>query len=342
MFAKILKNPFFQILVIALFTISVVYLATKNYINEMIDLVLNVNLMWMGVILVAMFFYHAIVGWILMILTRISNPHYRLRQGILNAFVAAFFHGITPSASGGQIAQVYIFRKQGVVISDAASILWMDFIIYQMTMVSTVFMLLILRFKYFFNNHSQLFGLVLIGFLINGAIIFGLWSLAQLPKFHHWVFTRGINIAVKLRIIKKPDRLKSSIQAQVERFQQEKSKLVNQPLLIVKMVLANLVRLLLFYSIPLIAMASLDISISPYSGIDVLALTAFVSMISAFVPIPGASGGTEATFILMFSTIVGLAQAGGTMIIWRFATYYLIMIVGGVIFIIYKQLIKEL
>ena len=85
--------------------------------------------------------------------------------------MASFFHGVTPSASGGQFAQVYVFKKQGVPLSDSASVLWMDFIVYQSTMIASVFILILLRFHHFYTNYSQFFLLVLLGFLVNSLVI---------------------------------------------------------------------------------------------------------------------------------------------------------------------------
>ena len=42
-------------------------------------------------------------------------------------------HGL--SATGGQFGQIYIMKKQGIKVSDAASLLWADFIVYQTTMM---------------------------------------------------------------------------------------------------------------------------------------------------------------------------------------------------------------
>ena len=71
--------------------------------------------------------------------------------------------------------------------------------------------------------------------------------------------------------------------------------------------------------------------------LDCICLTAYVSMVNAFIPIPGASGGTEAIFVLMFSTIYGAVQASAMMALWRFYTYYLLMVIGALTFLLFKN-----
>lgn len=334
---KIFKSYTFNILLILVFTVSALYLTIRDFVDEILLALQSIQWGWFIVVILMVLFYHALIGIILTQLTRMSNPKYKYRQGIINALIASFFHGITPSASGGQFAQVYVFTKQKVPLSDAASVLWLDFIIYQSTMVVTVFILMFFRFQYFFNSHSPLFIFVFFGFLINASIIFGLWSLARLPRFHNWVSTRGIEIGIKMRLIKDKEKSIAFMEEQIDRFQIEKAKIPSHKPLITKVVCLNIIRLMFYYFLPFVAMKSLGITLlEGYSWLDVMALSAFVAMINAFIPIPGASGGTEATFILMFTTIMGYINASATMIIWRLSNFYLVMIIGGITFVLYK------
>jgi len=334
---KMFKSYTFNILLILVFTVSALYLTIRDFVDEILLALQSIDEGWLIVVILMALLYHVLIGIILTQLTRMSNPKYKYRQGIVNALIAAFFHGITPSASGGQFAQVYVFNKQKIPLSDAASVLWLDFIIYQSTMVVTVFILMLFRFQYFFNSHSPLFIFVFFGFLINASIIFGLWLLARLPRFHNWVSTRGIEFGIKMRLIKDKEKSIAFMEEQIDRFQIEKAKIPSHKPLITKVVCLNIIRLMFYYFLPFVAMKSLGISlIEGYTFIDVMALSAFVAMINAFIPIPGASGGTEATFILMFTTIMGYINASATMIIWRLSNFYLIMIIGGITFVLYK------
>ncbi len=334
---KIFKSYAFNILMILLFTVAALYLTIRDFVSEILTLLQSIRMEWLMVVIATALLYHVIIAIILTQLTRMSNPAYKYRQGFVNVLIAAFFHGITPSATGGQFAQIYVFNKQKVSLSDAASVLWLDFIVYQSTMVATVLFLILLRFGYFFDQHSPFFIFVLFGFLINATIIFGLWGLARLPRLHNWVFSRGIDIGIKLRLVKDREKSVAFMEEQVDRFQIEKAKISNHKPLIFKIVLLNIARLLFYYFLPFVAIKSLGIPLlEGFGWLDVMALAAFVSMINAFIPIPGASGGTEATFILMFTSILGYINASATMIIWRMSNFYLIMLIGSITFVIYR------
>ena len=161
-----LRNYLLNILLVISLSLFVLWLSFKDNYQEIITMLSNVNIWYLLLCVIVVFLIQGFVGLALTLLTSLSNPHYRLRDGFLNALVASFFHGITPSSSGGQFAQVYVFKKQNVEICDSASVLWMDFIIYQGTMVFVVLCLLIIRFAYFERYFSNLLILVLLGFLI--------------------------------------------------------------------------------------------------------------------------------------------------------------------------------
>ena len=73
----------------------------------------------------------------------------------------------------------------------------------------------------------------------------------------------------------------------------------------------------------------------------VIGVTSFVYMLTSFIPIPGASGGSEGFFTVMYSKLLGHNHASTGMLVWRFCTYYFMMFISAVIFIFYEKLGKR-
>jgi hypothetical protein len=101
--------------------------------------------------------------------------------------------------------------------------------------------------------------------------------------------------------------------------------------------LENAGRLTIYYSIPYFCAMALNIPVTPSMLLNIIALSSFVAMINAFLPMPGSAGGTEATFILMFSTIFSHTDAASIMILWRSITFYQTLIIGGLVFMYGKM-----
>lgn len=315
----------------------VMWLTLKDNPKQIFDMLKNADEKWLFAIFTFVVLIRFIVGWIIKKECNLSHPNYRFRQGVMNAFVAGFMNGITPGASGGQLGQIYIFRKQGVGVSSAASILWLDFIIYQSTMVFSVLLLILLRFRNFYFYHSQFFVVVILGFLVNASIILGLWALVKFPCFYRWLTTTGVSIGSKLHIIKNEEIIKSKLDRQLERFNYETDVLQNQKKLILKIATAHFVRLILYYAIPYLCAKALNIPVEFSTLIDIIALSSYVSMVNAFIPLPGSSGGTEATFLLMFGTIFQSNEVAPIMILWRVMSYYVDLFIGFIVFFYAKH-----
>lgn len=333
---KFLSSYTFNVLLIVALTLIVLYLTLQGNTEELIQTFRNANLGWVLLILALVLLIRILSGCSTKIETNLTHPEHTLWQSVVNAMTGGFFSAITPSATGGQFAQVYIFRIYGVPMSDSIGILWMDFIIYQAVMLLSVLLLIILRLPTFLMNYSRFFSLVILGFIVNAAVIVGLWALFTFPKFYTWIMTTGINIGSKLHLIKEPEKARSEINVQLKRFQEEVTILKSNRTMVLKSAACNFIRLMIYYSLPFFCAKALNVEVHVSQLLDILALSSFVSMINAFIPLPGAAGGTEATFLLMFSTIFSSVDTRAMMLLWRFTSYYFDMILGALVFFTVK------
>lgn len=338
---KLFSNYLFNILLIFAIGAIVIYFSIAGNTEGVFKAFSQIRLEYMILCILMVFFWQFSVGVILTIFTRITNPKYRFSQGFINALVASFFHGITPSASGGQIAQFYVYKKQGVQTGDAGSVLWTEFIVYQTTMCVLGLILIILRFSVFFNEYSNLFIFVLVGFVLNAFIIFALYALAKFERVHTWISTKGVNIAFKLHLIKEKDKAVDSINAQLAKFTYEAAHLKEHKKELFIAVILCIVRLVLYYSIPFVIFIAMGVEANFTLFLDCLAMGSFVSIASGLIPIPGASGGAEAIFVMMFGNLFAANMVTSAMLIWRFLTYYLMIIVGSICFVYVKMMKVE-
>lgn len=330
---SLFSNTLFNIALIFGLAGLVLFFTLKDDGPQVMHALRSVSIPGLLLLFALMVFERFILGASLAEECKLTHPQYTYKQGFINAYVAGLFNNITPGASGGQIAQGYIFRKQGIPVSNSLGVLWLDFIVYQTTMCLFVLFLLILKFPYFYTHYSQYFLIVIAGFLVGAMIIVFLWILACSPKFYNWLTTRGISIAHTLHIVKDTDAAVTKLNTQLELFSKEVVVLKTHKKLILFLSSCDLARLLIYYSIPFLCASILGISVNGTMYINTVALASFVAMVNAFLPMPGSSGGTEATFILMFSTIFTKTQATTIMILWRVITFYQVLIVGSFVFL---------
>ena len=331
------KSYALNFILIISFTIAVLWFALKDNYHDMMSLIRNVSWYWFIIIICWGLLYTCLIACIYVLLGRKYKKNYSMWEAIENAFIGSFFAGITPSSTGGQFGQIYVMKKQGIKMSDGASLLWADFIIYQTTMMVYVTILFFTCFAQFYGENSLFFTLVLVGYGINACIISALWTMALFPKVYVKISKVAVSLLSKLHIVKNKERTLKAWTIQLEAFTKEIKRLKRDRKLIAKTVMVNIFRLTMLYSLPFIVSYAMGHPLPWSQLITVIAMSSFVTMANTFIPIPGASGGTELAFVLIFSTIMDSTLAKSILIFWRFSTYHLVMIVGGLIFVFAKR-----
>lgn len=328
---KIFKSPIFNIGLLIVIGFVVLYFSIDNDLEGIINSLKNANIQWVYFSLALVLFYYYLGGYLLKMYANLFEPSFTKSQGFVTALIGAFGSGITPAASGGQFFQMMPFRKYGVKGSQTASLLWLDFIIYQVTVIGVVFVLFVLKFTDYFKSGSLIFYLVLFGFVINTVVMGVLLLLYKSNRFHYWMTNTAIIFLERIKIIKNKDASIKRMNAQIEHFHESSDLLEKNGTLLTKAVLLNVFRVLIYYAIPFFVALALRIDIPESALLDIICLTAFVTMVNAFIPVPGASGGTEITFVSIFSQLFS-GSVVSLMLMWRFVTFYFIIILGGIVF----------
>ena len=333
---KLLKNPIFNLGLVLVITGIVLYFSLNGNVDTILEAVRQMNYGYILLCLIIAIFWQMLIGYALTLYSNISNPEYTFGKGFLNALVASLFNNITPSATGGQIAQFFVFRKQGLKEESIAAVLWQEFIIYQSTLCLMSLFLIILKFKYFHDQFSNLFSFVIIGFIVNSAIIVLLFALARFKKLQDWISGSLIKFLVKIHVVKNEEETRNATVTKLEEFRIQSYSLFKNKKVLIKGFVSCIFRLTAYYSIPFVVFIALGNEPTIGLFIDCLAMGGFVAICSAMIPIPGAAGGTEAIFVAMFGNLFTPVEATTAMIIWRFFTFYMMIILGAFAYGYYK------
>lgn len=331
-----LRKRILQILLLLSLTAFACWFALKDDCEEVLYNISHISWYWIVVLIGLGTLYYLLQGIVLYRIARPYKADIRIRDGIHNAYIAAFFNGVTP-LGGGQVAQTYAFRKLHLQYSDIASILWKDFFLYQSTVLVYVSVLLLLRFTYAIKHFQFYFFLVLLGFAINASVILILWTMARFPRLYVKISRGIVTIGYRFHIVKNKAYTLEKWQGQILYFNEEIKKLKQDGRMIVEAVLLNFLRMTIFYAIPYIAAIALQVPLALSDLINVLLMSACIHMLNALTPLPGDTGWTESAFILIFAVLFGRTDASSVMILWRVATYHIQILIGGSIFLYVKS-----
>jgi uncharacterized protein (TIRG00374 family) len=347
----------FNIVIVLVLTIGALALSlfglggNLDQFNGVVASLKTADYRYLLIIAAQMIAYFAFEGLIYFMFARLYASKYSYHQGVAVAFIGTFYNGITPTSSGGQVFQAYTYKKQGVPVSNAASILVMVFIVYQITLV----LYGIVSFIYVYANHPAIFQtatfqfggeethipmwiFLILGFVINVIVIMMLLLMSYSRHFHRFVLKYGIGFLAKIKIIRHKEKVRASIQIQVENFRIELKRLQANILFTIIIFIISAVTITIKNGIPFFAgKAIADGLFENATYFDSIFYAAFHQMVTGMFPLPGGAGAAEIFFGQVFQDFFKTqAAAEASSLIWRTATYTLPLLAAGVVTAFYK------
>lgn len=347
--SKQVKKYILNIILLIVITGLALFFVLKDDAETIFNTLKTANLAYVGICVGISFVGFLINALILVLLTRIYKSDYKYSKGFLNDMIGRFFSGITPSASGGQISQAYTFKKQGVSLTNSASVLVMMFIIYEISLVlfSGVSLVYAIGTNTLPTGYISMFGLKLdvialsiIGFVISFLLITFLLIFSFNRRIHHFFVNLVCKVGGALHLIKK-NRLedkKIEMNAKVETFRLEAKRLLSNFGIMAICILLYMLEFIVSNMVPYFAANACGANIGMNRFIDSLNYSNFTYLITQMIPIPGASGGAEYVFSLMYNNLINdQATLKASILVWRFSGFYFGLIFGAIVFLCYHE-----
>ena len=313
-------------------------------------------------------------SFILFCFAHLFTRKYYFHQAIAVDQIGQFYNAITPGASGGQIMQAYTYKKQGVQISSAVSILAMYSIVYQTILIIFGTISFIVKYDFIISigyiqtgikinevpMNIPIWPLTIIGFLLNVGVIFIVFLMGYWHGFHNFIMGPVVTLFHKIKIVKDPDKTRENLRIQVENFKIEFRRLsTNIPFLIL-VVVSFTAYIILKFSIPYFVGKALHNESTAASFWDCIFLSNYHQMITGLIPIPGSAGVSEFVFYNLFLNeahpekgfftifVNGVADKDASrtlcrasLLVWRSSTFVIPILIGGLVSAFYRSAPKN-
>ncbi len=329
-----MKNLKKNSIILLLITIIVLICFLKDDFPNIINNLRNANPIWLMLALACFFIALGFEAKAYQEIIRGYEYDYTFKKSYRMLLITKFFNGITPFSSGGQPMQIYILNKDGIRLTKATNIIIQNFIIYQAALVVFgIFAILINHYLSIFTEITLLKQLVTLGFFMNTLVMVGLVIVSFSSKFNHFLIQKGISILNKLKIIKNKEEKQEKWREKVDDFHKGAEYLKRNKPLCIKAFLYNVIYLALTYVMPYFVILALTKTIPPeVTPLKTICASAYVLIMGSFVPIPGASGGIEFGYFKFFGNFIKGTLLRASLLIWRTISYYLPMVIGGILF----------
>lgn len=335
----------------------------KTLITADVKYILIVIGMMVGCILVRSFLYYCFA--------HLFTRKYHFHQAIAVDQIGQFYNAITPGASGGQIMQAYTYKKQGVPISGAVSILAMYSIVYQVILITFGTISFIVKYDFItklgyipttikINEvpiNLPIWPLTIFGFILNVGVIGIVFLMGYWHGFHNFVMGPVVSFLGKIKLLKNPDKTRENLRIQVENFKIEFRRLsTNIPFLLL-VIVSFVIYMNLKFCIPYFVGLALGNQSDAATFLDCIYLSNYHQMITGLIPIPGSAGVSEFVFYNLFMNEghlesgffcvfdeFGVPNAAATrtlcrsaLLIWRSSTFVIPILIGGIVAAFYRS-----
>ncbi|WP_432403356.1 lysylphosphatidylglycerol synthase transmembrane domain-containing protein [Wukongibacter sp. M2B1] len=237
-----------------------------------------------------------------------------------------FFNGITPFSSGGQPMQIYYMTRKNIDIHNATNICIQSLTVHQIVLVCINIIVIVYQSTTGFLANPVNKKLMWLGFGVNLAILLAFYAVSYMPRFNYFISNTILEFLHKVRVVKDVQRQRRKLERFISEYHISTENLLNNKMDFLCAILYTFLKLIAFNSIVYFIIRSTGMSGISY----ITAMMSSISVISvaAVIPSPGASGGAEYAFLMFFGAYMGRAEVIAIMLVWRFVTYYLGLIVG--------------
>ena len=233
-----------------------------------------------------------------------------LRRCLGYSFVGFYVSSITPSATGGQPAQIYYMSRDGVPAAHGALNMMLIAVCYQVVVIGYALAVALLRFDLVANLGGGLGLLLLFGAVVNGALTAGMLCLMFLPNAARRLTGGVLSLLVRVRLVRRgADCVRRN------------------PALVPALLGLTFCQLTALFSVPLVVYHAFGLTGS--GALDIIGTQALVTLAVASLPLPGAVGASEGGFVAAMRLFFGAGLVTPAVLVSRGISFYSFLLLSG-------------
>ena len=279
----------------------------------------------LGILIILVYFVFE--GEIFRLLLHSQGYHISFLSGQKNALLGLYYSYITPSSTGGQPMQAAYLLRDKIPVGISTAVLIMKFVCFQCGFVVISVASLLGMYGKLKAENPGIIPFTILGIAINGFSILFFVSLFLKPVSQ--VLCRlAKRLVSKVGFLRKREGLNETI----DRFQADFSSYTDdfkgKQKSLVAGVLLSIPQFIVQMSVIYFIFRSFGYHNVSY--FEIVAVQSLLQVSVSFMPMPGASGAQEIGFSSFFHNYFVNDDLYAAVMVWRFFTYYLVVIAGAV------------
>ncbi len=326
------RNIFNALFLTAVFAVTMCSVFYNEDLGSIIGYIKSADSRYwlIGVIFVIIFIESESV--IIYYMFRSLGESVKLTHCCLYSFVGFFFCLVTPSATGGQPAQLYFMKKDGLSLTVSTMVLVIVTITYKMVLVAAGIIVFVLRPARIFYYLKPVMPWCVLGMVLNIICILVMLLFVFHPLFARNTATFIICTASRLFNLKNSKKYIDKVSSAMDKYRDTAEYFSSH-----KFIIWNVFCITTFQRILLFAVTYITCLSFGTAREGIVVITSLQAMISAAVdmlPLPGGMGITEKLFKEIFTPLCGGSLVLPVMIVSRGLSYYTQLFISAVMSVV--------
>lgn len=316
----------FSIIYITITVIVIALIAIFSpEVEEVFKAIASFSIWWLVACIGALLFFWISDALLLHDITSYMFKREPFLQSLKIGIIGLYYGALTPFATGGQPVQVVYMRRNKMPVGAATCIVCIKFVIYELSLCAVFLAAMAVRGSFYYSNYTEVFWLAMLGFAVNLVAVFFI-ILTIINK--RLVLNFGamlIRLFNRFRFIKDKEVAIEHFTKTIDDYHTAASYISRYKLRAIGSFIISVINLGFLFVIPYFIYLAFGKTLHGF--VDIFTLQAMIYLAVSFFPTPGTAGAAEGGFLLFFGPIFG-RTVPIAMLIWRFITYYVVLIVG--------------
>lgn len=252
-----------------------------------------------------------------------------VRYALFVAVAGIYYSNITPGATGGQPMQVYYLKKHDVPIGIGTSALTVKFFCFQFMLMVMGTVLWIANSGFVAQEVGGNMWILIVGYVYNAISVSFVLLMAVSKRLVRFFIRLFIKVGTKLRICKDPVAAQTKWEDVLSTFHASIMMMRRRPVEMLIQLAIGTAQLLFMMTVIVFLFHGFGLSGAGFWELTTLGVMLYIS--ASYTPLPGASGAQEGVFALYFAKLFPDGIRLMALLLWRFFTYYISLIVGAVV-----------
>ena len=284
---------------------------------------------WLAVGVVTALLFGSCEGIVIRYMLHVMKQKTSTLSCLKYSFIGFFFSYITPSSTGGQPAQMYYMKKDGIKIGYSAIIMLLITIAYKAALLVMGLLCLILRHDAVRAFPESIYWMLVLGYVLSIGLIVILYLLLRKPVWVRDKGYKGIRFLVRKKLMreKTAERSEAKLTRICDNYQVGAAYIKKNPRSVAMVFLITAAERMFLTMITWVIYKAFGLSGTGFW--DIFTLQVLLTIAVEMLPLPGAAGVTEVSFLLIFTGIFTESLVKPALLITRGLSFYLVLIVGA-------------